>query len=61
MGKEKTFAVLANDIKDINVRAGNAAKGAVNQLMTLRNSECLLIVKKVRQCRTNLSQIRNYL
>ena len=37
MGKEKTFAVLANDIKDINVRAGNAAKGAVNQLMTLRN------------------------
>ena len=37
MGKEKTFAVLANDIKDINVRAGNAAKGAVNQLVTLRN------------------------
>ncbi|MDC7302241.1 DUF1016 N-terminal domain-containing protein [Agathobacter ruminis] len=36
-GKRKTFAVLANDIKDINVRAGNAAKGAVNQLMTLRN------------------------
>lgn len=37
MAKEKTFAILADDIKDINVKAGNAAKGAVNQLMTLRN------------------------
>lgn len=31
------FELLANCIKDINVKAGNAAKSAVNQLMTLRN------------------------
>lgn len=28
---------LADNIREINVRAGNAAKSAVNQLMTLRN------------------------
>ena len=31
------FDLLANSIKDINLKAGNAAKCAVNQLMTLRN------------------------
>lgn len=31
------FELLANCIKDINDKAGNAAKSAVNQLMTLRN------------------------
>ena len=37
MTNDKTFALLADDIKNINIQAGNAAKGAVNQLMTLRN------------------------
>lgn len=37
MAKDKTFAILADNIMDINVKAGNAAKSAVNQLMTLRN------------------------
>ena len=37
ISNDKTFALLADDIKSINVKAGNAAKGAVNQLMTLRN------------------------
>lgn len=36
MTNDKTFALLADDIKNINIQAGNAAKGAVNQLMTLR-------------------------
>ena len=31
------FEILADNIKSINSRAGNAAKSAVNQLMTLRN------------------------
>lgn len=31
------FELLAENIKNINVRAGSAAKSAVNQLMTLRN------------------------
>lgn len=31
------FKMLADSIKNINIRAGNAAKSAVNQLMTLRN------------------------
>lgn len=31
------FELLADSIKEINVKAGNAAKSAVNQLMTLRN------------------------
>ena len=31
------FKILADSIKRINDKAGNAAKSAVNQLMTLRN------------------------
>lgn len=31
------FEQLADSIKSINIKAGNAAKSAVNQLMTLRN------------------------
>lgn len=31
------FELLAESIKGINLKAGNIAKGAVNQLMTLRN------------------------
>lgn len=31
------FELLANSIKKINDKAGNAAKSAVNQLLTLRN------------------------
>ena len=31
------FEMLADSIKNINTKAGNAAKSAVNQLMTLRN------------------------
>ena len=31
------FEVLADSIKTINEKAGNVAKSAVNQLMTLRN------------------------
>ena len=31
------FELLADSIKRINDKAGNAAKSAVNQLMTLRN------------------------
>ena len=31
------FELLASSIKNINMKAGNAAKSAVNQLMTLRN------------------------
>ena len=31
------FKMLADSIKNINIKAGNAAKSAVNQLMTLRN------------------------
>ena len=37
MAYNKTFAVLAEDIKGINQKASNTAKSAVNQLMTLRN------------------------
>ena len=29
--------MLADSIKNINLKAGNAARSAVNQLMTLRN------------------------
>ena len=31
------FEILADSIKKINDKTGNAAKNAVNQLMTLRN------------------------
>ena len=31
------FEILADSIRKINDKAGNAAKSAVNQLMTLRN------------------------
>ena len=37
MGEFMKFEVLADSIKEINVKAGNIAKCAVNQLMTLRN------------------------
>ena len=37
MTGEKTFAILADSIREVNTKAGNAAKSAVNQLMTLRN------------------------
>ncbi len=37
MAYNKTFDVLAEDIKGINQKASNTAKSAVNQLMTLRN------------------------
>lgn len=31
------FEILADSIKKINDKAGNTAKSAINQLMTLRN------------------------
>lgn len=37
MSEEFTFESLTDSIKSINQQAGKAAKGAVNQLMTLRN------------------------
>lgn len=37
MSDEKAFAILAESIREVNNKAGNAAKSAVNQLMTLRN------------------------
>lgn len=37
MGEFMKFEMLADSIKEINVKAGNIAKCAVNQLMTLRN------------------------
>lgn len=37
MKKEQSFESLALSIKDISARASNAASGAVNQLMTMRN------------------------
>jgi predicted nuclease of restriction endonuclease-like (RecB) superfamily len=37
MKKENTFEMLTSSIRVINTKAGNAAKSAVNQLMTLRN------------------------
>ena len=37
MAENMKFELLAKSIKDINVKAGNVAKSAVNQLMTLRN------------------------
>lgn len=37
MAENMKFELLASSIKDINMKAGNAAKSAVNQLMTLRN------------------------
>lgn len=37
MKKEFSFELLANSIKKINMKAGDTAKSAVNQLMTLRN------------------------
>ncbi len=37
MSENMKFEILADSIKQINDKAGNAAKSAVNQLMTLRN------------------------
>ena len=37
MDNNFSFEILACSIKKINSKAGNAAKSAVNQLMTLRN------------------------
>jgi predicted nuclease of restriction endonuclease-like (RecB) superfamily len=37
MREENTFEILACSIAKINLKAGNAAKSAINQLMTLRN------------------------
>ena len=37
MDKNIKFELLADNIKAINLKAGNTAKSAVNQLMTLRN------------------------
>lgn len=37
MANNMKFELLADSIKEINVKAGNTAKSAVNQLMTLRN------------------------
>lgn len=37
MADNMKFELLASNIKDINMKAGNVAKSAVNQLMTLRN------------------------
>lgn len=37
MADNMKFELLADSIKKINVKAGNIAKSAVNQLMTLRN------------------------
>ena len=37
MADNMKFEILADSIKSINLKAGNAAKSAVNQLMTLRN------------------------
>lgn len=37
MANSTSFDKLADSIKSINLQAGNAAKGAVNQLLTLRN------------------------
>ena len=37
MADNMKFEILADSIKSINIKAGNAAKSAVNQLMTLRN------------------------
>ena len=37
MKEERSFEALAVSIKDVSTKASNAAKGAVNQLMTMRN------------------------
>ena len=37
MADSMKFDILANSIININTKAGNAAKSAVNQLFTLRN------------------------
>lgn len=37
MKEEKSFEDLVVSIKDVSVKASKAAKGAVNQLMNLRN------------------------
>ena len=37
MADNMKFEILADSIKSINIKAGKAAKSAVNQLMTLRN------------------------
>ena len=37
MKENLSFEILAKSISGVNYRAGNAAKGAVNQLMTMRN------------------------
>lgn len=37
MDNNISFEILANSIHDINLKTGNMAKTAVNQLMTLRN------------------------
>lgn len=34
---DNTFAVLADSIKSVNLKAGNVAKSAVNKSFTLRN------------------------
>lgn len=44
MADNMKFEILADSIKSINIKAGNAAKSAVNYQ----------ILEKVRQCRTNL-------
>ena len=37
MADDIKFEMLSDSIKNINLKAGNAARSAVNQLMTLRN------------------------
>ena len=37
MAENMKFELLADSIKGINAKAGNAAKSAINQLLTLRN------------------------
>jgi hypothetical protein len=37
MSDNMKFELLADSIKEINIKAGSAAKSAINQLMTLRN------------------------
>ena len=37
MANNMKFELLADSIKEINVKAGNTVRSAVNQLMTLRN------------------------
>lgn len=37
MSNDFSFEILTGSIREVNSKAGNAAKSAVNQLMTLRN------------------------